>query len=427
MRPRLTLVAAVLVTLTVGVTATVNAAPRRDNGLTITATPNPINAGDGVLIDGQLSGPNNAGQTIVLYHHLAESHRGYTRVGATKTDSTGFYELPRAEGVVWTNRSWFVTGPNGTHSRVWHEGVFALVSLTTQTTTAYTGVPVLFTGAVTPNHSGEYVVLQQQIGSSDRWTTLERGRLVAGSQYSLSYRWRRPGVRDVRVLFPGDVRNLPAASDPVTVNVQQTQVPDFTINSSDPVTPAGSTVTISGTLDMPGTTSPEPDTPVQLWGRIGSDPRFTVLDNTVTDAQGDYSFMQANERYNTVYFVATVHAPHSKVRPTADLNQGVQDALSLQASPTNVLVGQSVAFAGTVMPDKSGQAIYLENLGKDDRWHIVRVSEVRHNSTYLFRLKFGAPGTFMFRTRITSGQHNVGALSTPVTITVTLPPPPSGT
>jgi hypothetical protein len=427
MRPRFTLVAVVLVTLaTAGIAGTASAAPRHDRGLTITATPNPVNAGDGVLVDGQLAGPNNGEQTIRLYHHLAGWHRGYTLVGATKTDSNGFYELPRAEGVVWTSRSWFVRGPDGTHSHVWREGVAALVSLATQTTSDSTSQPVLFTGAVTPRHPGDPVFLQQQIGSSGDWKTLKRGRLGTNSQYGIAYRWRRPGVRDVRVLFPGDARNLRGASDPVTVDIQQTQVPNFTIGSSLPVAPVGSTVTISGRLDMPGTTTPEPNTSVQLWGRIGSERGFTVLDNGTTDSQGDYSFTQANERFNTVYYVATLAAPHTKARHTAHLNQGVQDSLTMAASATSVLVGQSVAFAGTVTPDKAGRPIYLENLGRDGRWHVVRVEHVRYNSTYLFRWKFGAPGRFTFRVRIISGCGNVGSHSSPVTITATLPPPPTG-
>ena len=423
MRSRFSLVAAVLVVLGVAaVPGAANSAPREDRGLTITATPDPVNAGDGVLIDGQLAGPNNGGQTITLYHRLSGGRRHFTRVGSTQTDSAGFYEFARAEGIVYTNRAWFVRGPGATHSHVWHEGVIALVSLAAQTTSAFTNHPVLFTGAVTPNHTGEYVYLQQQIGSSDNWKTLRRGRLRAGSQYAIPYRWRRPGVRDVRVAFRGDARNLRATSDPVTVDVQQTQVPDFTISTSQPVAPAGSTVTISGTLFMPGSNTPEPDTAVQLWGRTRSERRFTVLDNTTTDPQGHYSFTQAGERFNTVYYVATLPPPHTRARRTARLNQGVQDALTMQASATSVLVGDTVTFAGTVVPDKAGRAIYLEKLGRDGRWHLVRVRHVAHNSTYLFRWTFGAPGTFTFRVRIVSDGENVGAHSAPASVTATLPP-----
>ncbi len=426
MRPRLTLLAALVLTITVVPgAATAGAAPHQDQGLTIAATPDPIIAGEAVLIDGQLSGPGNSGQTIRLYHHLAGWHRGYTLVSTTTTDANGGYEFPRAEGVVWTNRSWFVRGPDRTHSDVVRERVAALVSLQPPTESASTGQPVVLTGTVTPNHEGESVALQQQIGSGNEWRTLRTGAIQGNSAYSISYRWKRAGVRDVRVLFRGDVRNTAGASDPVTIDVQQTQVPDFTIDSSAPIAPFGSTVTISGVLYEPGTTTPEADTPVQLWGRTNESHRFTVLDNGSTDSQGKYSFTRPDETHNTVYHTATLPAQGVRARHTAWLNQGVQDALSMQASATSVTVGQVVQFTGPVMPDKSGDTIYLERQGKDGHWHVVEVRRVRHDSTYQFAWRFGAPGQFTFRARILADGDNVGARSTPVTVSVTLPPPGS--
>ena len=114
------------------------------------------------------------------------------------------------------------------------------------------------------------------------------------------------------------------------------------------------------------------------------------------------------------------------VRRTAHLNQGVQDVLTIQPPATSVLVGQKVTFTGTVIPDKSGQTIYLEQLGKDGRWHTIQIGEVRRGSTYLFRWKSGVPGQFTFRTHILSGGHNVGARSGSAMVTVTVPPPTSG-
>ena len=98
----------------VGVIATpglVNAAPRHNHHLTIAASPNPVLAGEGVVIYGRLQGAANGGQPIRLYHHLEGSGNGYTLVGTTKTDGRGFYEFTREEGVVYTNRNWFVRGP----------------------------------------------------------------------------------------------------------------------------------------------------------------------------------------------------------------------------------------------------------------------------------------------------------------------------
>jgi hypothetical protein len=426
MRLRFALLAALALPVIAAVApGTTNAAQRVTRGLTIAATPNPVPAGNGVLVYGQLNGPDHAGQTINLFHHLDGSHHDWTMVGQTTTTSTGFYRFPRAEGVVWTNRSWYVTGPDGTRSRVIHESVRALVSLQASTTSAFTKQPVLFTGTVTPNHTGEDVLLQQRVAPGDHWKTIDSGEIGAGSAFSISHEWARPGVHDVRAVFPGDVRNIRGVSDPVTVNIQQQQVPDFTIASSQPLAPAGSTVTISGTLYMPGTTTPEPNTPVQLWGRITSQHGFTVVGNTTTDSQGDYSFMEANETYNTVYYAATLKAKGVKVRQTARLFQGVQDALTLLASATNVTVGQQVTFTGSVLPDKAGETIYLEQQGTNGKWQVIRDGLVRHNSTYQFKWTPGAPGTFTFRTRILGDGLNVGARSGQVTITATLPPPPA--
>jgi len=75
----------------------VSAAPRHNHKLTIAASPDPVLAGDGVVIYGQLKGPGNADQVIRLYHHIADSGQGYTLVGSTTTSSTGFYTFTREE------------------------------------------------------------------------------------------------------------------------------------------------------------------------------------------------------------------------------------------------------------------------------------------------------------------------------------------
>ena len=216
MRLRLAVLATLVTTLAAGAVSSVaNAAPRHNRGLTIAAVPNPIDAGDGVFIYGQLNATPVGGQTIVLYHHLAGSGLGYTKVGRTTTDSHGFYEFTRAEGVVMTNRSWFVReqGIHQIHSRTVFERVSALVSLAAGTTTAVTGQPVTFTGSVTPNHAFERVVLQEQ-GADGNWRDLKSGRLDGGSNYSITYRWRFAGDHTVRVLFPSDFRNIAGSANP---------------------------------------------------------------------------------------------------------------------------------------------------------------------------------------------------------------------
>jgi hypothetical protein len=399
-----------------------SAAPRHNHRLTIAAAPDPVSAGDGVLIYGQLERASVAGQPIQLYHHLIGTGRGYTLVGTTTTDSHGFYEFTRAEGVVYTDRNWFVRGPDGAHSRTVHERVFALVNANASSTSTDTAHPIVFTGTVTPNHAFERVFLQAQRGSSDDWHTLASARLDGRSNYTLPYRWKRPGERDVRVVFRRDDRNLRGVSDPITVDVEQAQRPGFTINSSSPITDEGTGVTISGVLDQPGATTPDPGAVVQLWGRSAYQDQFVVLADGTTGQDGSYSFNQPAVTTNTVYYAATLRVRHQQRRRTARLYQGVRDVVTMQSNTSSASTDQPVTFSGTVMPDKAGHSIYLQQLGKDGDWHGVEVGTVRNDSTFEFAWAAGSPGTHTFRARITSDRANVGSHSPPVSVGVTAPP-----
>jgi hypothetical protein len=421
MRPRFALLASLLAALVaVSVPAIASAAPRHNRGLTINATPNPIIAGEGVLIYGQLRGSDIAGQPIRLYHRIADAPR-FTLVGATRTDSHGFYEFTRAEGVVLTRRSWFVRGPENTHSRTVHERVAALVTLTSNVTSSPTTHPILFSGHVTPNHPFQRVLLQAQNGAGNNWHTIAVARVSRASDYTISYRWRTPGVRDVRVVLPADVRNNTGVSDSVTVTVEQAQVPSFTINTSAPIIGYGQTATISGTLDKLGTSKPLPDTPVTLCSRTAHQATFTCNAATTTGANGNYAF-SVNPTSNAVYVVRTTLPPF---RHSARLFEGVRDLITVTPSSTSSEVGQVITLTGTVTPDKAGDVIYLQRLGKDGNWHTVEVRTVRHDSTYQFGWKFGNSGSVTFRARIPGDPANVGAASAAVTITVA-PAPVSG-
>jgi hypothetical protein len=396
------------------------AAPKHNHGLTINATPNPIDAGEGVLIYGQLNNTPVAGQKIILYHHISGSHRSYSVIGTTATDSHGFYEFTRAEGVVLTNRSWFARqgGAHGVHSRTVYERVAALVSLAASTDNAFTRHPITFTGHVTPNHVGQPVLLQEQNGNTDDWRTIKVGRLDSGSNYSIPYAWRVPGAHVVRVVFRTDPRNTRGESDPVTVTVQQTEVADFTINSSAPIIGFGQSATISGTLSKPGTTTPEANTAVTLYGRPVGHSAFKALAAGTTDANGSYSFTVAPP-HNTLYMVRTTLPPRHR---TATLFEGVRDLVSLTPSSTSSTVGARVTFSGAVTPDKSGHVVYLQKLGANGDWHNVEVRVVHSDASFQFGWTFGTPGTKQFRARIPGGPYNLGGASAPVMINVGLGP-----
>ena len=77
----------------------------------------------------------------------------------------------------------------------------------------------------------------------------------------------------MRVKFRGDARNTPAVSDIASVVIEQTEVPGFTINTSDPIVQNGQAVTISGVLDSPGSTTGEPSTSVSLFAKGAAERR----------------------------------------------------------------------------------------------------------------------------------------------------------
>jgi hypothetical protein len=419
MRLRITVLACALAALASAAAPSIaGAGPLHNRGLTIHAVPQHIIAGEAVLIFGQLKGPDHANQVITLYHRL-NPNPGFTVIGVTKTNANGQYEFTRQEGIVDTNREWFVRGPATTHSRTVHERVDALVSLAASSTSGLTRHPIVFSGHVTPGHTGSVVALQEQKGSSDDWRTIATARVGPGSNYTISQAWRVPGAYDVRVKFRGDARNTPAVSDIASVVIEQTEMPGFTINTSDPIVQNGQAVTISGVLDSPGSTTGEPNTSVSLFAKVPqSNGPYRELTTTTTAADGSYSFANVASSTNELYRVRTTFAPR---RHTAVLFEGVQDVVTMSSSSSTSTVDGQVVFTGSVSPDKAGHAIYLQKLGKDGDWHTVEVRFVNSASTFQFGWTFGTAGTKEFRARITGGPANVGGASAPVTIVVSQP------
>jgi hypothetical protein len=397
-----------------------SAAPHHNRGLTIHAVPPSINAGDEVDIIGRLTGPGAAGQTVRLWHRINPNGH-FTPLGTRTTDSAGRYEFTRADGIVDSNRSWFVVGPGATHSKVVHEHVAALVSVEPDPASggvvpAETRQPIAFSGHVTPDHSGQIVKLQVSRDQGDNWRTIKTGSLGAGSNYSIAAAWRTAGPREVRVVLPPDARNTRGISDTVTVQVQQRQVSGFSIQSSNQLIPYNSQATISGVVDQPGGSTPDPGASVSLYAHMPHGGPYQVVQTTTTGSDGGYTFTvqpSTNEWYVAkLTFTPRIHS--------AALFQGVQDLVSM-TGPSSATVDQHVDFSGTVTPDKSGHVIYLQKLGADNQWNTVEVRTVSSASTFSFGWTFGAAGTKQFRARILGGAVDIGGASAPVTVTVTDP------
>ncbi|HTU28611.1 MAG TPA: Ig-like domain-containing protein [Solirubrobacteraceae bacterium] len=389
--------------------------PHATRGLTIHATPSHIIAGDPVLIFGHLAGPKNANRKIVLYHRVGLQKR-FTVVSHTRTNASGKYFFPRAQYVVNDNRSWFVRGPNHSHSTTVHEKVAAEVTLSSDTASGTTRHAITFKGQITPAH-GVKVALQEQTAAGNSWRTIGSTQVGAGGRFSINYAWRRPGPHTVRIRFPGDALNTPASSNPTAVVVNQRQAPYFTIQSSDLLLTDGAAATISGVLDKPHTSVGQGGVTIGLFARAPqSDAKFTQLATTTTAADGSYGFTVGGTT-NELYQARVI----GKKRHSAILFQGVQDAVTIAPSATSSTVGGQVTFSGSVAPDNAGHPVLLEYIGHDGQWQVAATSTVLPNSTYSIPWTFGNPGAHQFRVRVAGGPDNVGGTSAPVTITVAAP------
>jgi hypothetical protein len=413
MRTRSAVLAVLLgAVVALGAPVLASAAPHKINGLTITATPSSIIAGEGVLIQGQLQGSDNTGQTIYLYHRVAPADR-FTRIGHTTTDANGNYQFTRLEGIVMTNRSWFVRGPNATHSQTIHERVGALVSLSANPTNTITGHRVIFSGKVTPRHAVERVLLQQQTSSSgNTWRTIASTFTNRKSRFTLAHTWGRPGTRTLRAYFAGDRRNVAGGSDSITVTVQQREKPAFTLATSQPIIQEGHSANLTGTLDEPGTSTPEGGEQVTLYGTTPAG-HVQKVGTATTASDGSYTFT-VTPVHNTVYRATTRHP----WRSSATVHQGVQDVVTINSSSSSGQQGGTVTLSGTVTPAKPGHAVFLQRLGDDGAWHDVASTRLDSASTYSFTYTFGQTGTAELRARIFGGPWNVGAASPIKTIDV---------
>src|ERR1700749_4327825 len=108
MRLRLTVLACALAACAgVALPGVAGAGPVHNRGLSIHAVPNPIIAGEAVLIYGQLKGPDHGGQVVRLYHRI-NPKPFFTLTGTTPTNANGNYESPAPEGTLDSNRNWYV-------------------------------------------------------------------------------------------------------------------------------------------------------------------------------------------------------------------------------------------------------------------------------------------------------------------------------
>jgi hypothetical protein len=387
--------------------------PNGRHNISIATSDNPVVAGDQLAIFGRLRGPNNANRVVVLWHRI-NPRPFFTPIQRTRTDAHGFYAFLRPNGVVNTNRNWYVKSL-GARSRTVHEKVFSLVTLTgpADGSNLETGPAdkVTFSGTVSPFAVGDRVILQRQNANSGKgWHQIDRTRVRPGGTYTINHTFRVPGDANVRVVVGATRRNIRSVSNVLGYEISQAQNPALTLNSSANPLTIGQSTTLSGTLQGGG------GQPVNLLAKTAGG-QFQQVATTVADASGNYTFVQV-PLHNTLY------RAQGGGKKSAQLFEGVKFLLTASESPSTVSAGDSVTFSGTVAPDATGHVIYLQRQNPNGNgFHTVQVENVGAGSVYSITRRLFVPGTKVFRVFIPGGPLNQGAASQSFTITVNPAPP----
>jgi hypothetical protein len=396
--------------------------------------PTHLVAGEEVLAFGRLhcvNPANESHQEVSLFHHVW-GLPGFTYVQHVTTDAAGFYAISRADGVVDTNRSWYVRA-RGARSATKRIRVSAQVTLSGPAEgQLLTGFPnrVTFTGTVSPADIGARVILQRQNSlTGNEWHRIDSDTVEPSGTsgvFTIVHRFIVPGDANIRVLVRSEGRNVASESNLLAYSISQAQSRALTIQSSvDPIA-FGESATISGKLTSAG------EQPVTLLARTVHQRGFAPVAQSTTNAAGEYNFPVQAPANSTFYRVQTAGGPPPcpprEVCPaifrrrvsSAVLYEGVKDALTAQVSSTTVQAGQTVTFSGTVSPDHTGHIIYLERQNAQaPGFHVIQVWFVGAGSSYAIPHRFYEPGTKLVRVYIPGGPENQGTASAPFSITVT--------
>ena len=172
--------------------------PNGRHRISILTSENPVTYGDSLVLFGRLTGPHNGRRVVVLWHHVNGTGAGFTVVQTALTDAAGFYAFQRVEGVVKSNREWYVTSL-GARSRTLREKVVDQVTLSgpADGSQLQTGQPYTFSGTVAfaATAAGQPVVLQRQNAATGaaNWSTIDHGVVAADGSWSITHKFVVPG------------------------------------------------------------------------------------------------------------------------------------------------------------------------------------------------------------------------------------------
>lgn len=374
--------------------------------VTLAVYPNPGVAGEPALVAGRVVSAGAADVTVTLWQRPAGAARA-TPLAEVSADANGAFVFTRAAAPLDQTASLYATAL-GLRSRSVREQVLAAVTLGTPTGIVTGASPVALSGRVLPGgHTGEPVLVQQSGVSG--WQTIARATIASDGSFSASPTFGGGRTVTLRAVFPGDARNLAAASDPLDLLVEPAQgraVP--LVASANPLT-LGQAVTLSGTLGGAGSGG----TPVTLLAGPDSADEQPVA-SAPSDGAGNFSFVE-QPTADTVYGVSA-----GSTR-SAPLVLGVQATVTLAASTLSAPLGATQVIGGTVSGASAGGGVDLQLLGDDGAFHTLargRLAAAGQGADFSFTTILTDPGSKTYRVLAAGDAAHQSGVSAPLTVVV---------
>ncbi len=173
-------------------------------GLTLAATPNPVNVGKPTVLGGTLTGTGNDNRQVVLQSNPFPYTQGFvTTTNVQLTNATGGFSFPLLSVPFNTQYRVLIPTKPEIVSPIVLVGAAPKISTSTTATRIRRGQRVRFRGAVSPAQGGERIAIQKLKGT--RWVTVAGTSTSRASSTSARYskliRMSRGGTYRVFVAF----------------------------------------------------------------------------------------------------------------------------------------------------------------------------------------------------------------------------------
>jgi phospholipase C len=178
-------------------------------------SPNPVQGGQPVTVSGRLAGGRVCGERVTLWQRAGTARR-YKAAAHAVTDRSGRFRVVLPADAITGPGLWYAS-IHAARSRLVTVQVRAAVTLVSTATFAVAGDRETLSGRVDPGRAGQRVLLEQRSGR--KWQPVARPRLDRSSSFANSRVLSKAGSTQWRVVLPAGSRNVESVSPVVAIKV----------------------------------------------------------------------------------------------------------------------------------------------------------------------------------------------------------------